>query len=259
MHFLTSDHVQLAYSDQGSGQPLLFLAGFGTPKEIWNRQVSFFQRQGFRVICLDLRNQGASQRTTQGLRMSRLGLDLFELVTFLKLEAPIIIGNSMGAANIWATMSLHADQWFEKCIIVDQSPKMINDATWQWGFKDLTWTTFPDQLKIDFGRPTYHPLPNDLKTLLQTVNQQQPFNRQLDLPLLIDHAFQDWRDVISLSTKPTLWVTGQQSPFFDSQGLSQWIQWLPASQSVTIADAGHLVMAEQPDLFNTTILNFIQA
>lgn len=31
MRFITSDHVQLDYTDEGQGQPIVILTGFGRP------------------------------------------------------------------------------------------------------------------------------------------------------------------------------------------------------------------------------------
>lgn len=259
MKFITSDKVSLDYSDVGVGQPIVFLAGFGASKEIWHAQAIFFKARQFRVIQLDVRNQGLAQHTVKGLRMSRMAKDIAELIASLGLVKPILVGNSMGAACIWAYMSLYSDQQLAKVVVVDQSPKMIADETWHYGFKDLDWTNFPIQLRLDFGRATYRKIDTATNELVTAIKQQQPFDRELDLPLLVDHAFQDWRDVIRQSTRPYLVIAGKKSPYFNPAFAEVVAQMGADGHFEIIEEAGHIVMAEQSDMFNQVLLTFIEA
>ncbi|AOO75749.1 alpha/beta hydrolase [Latilactobacillus curvatus] len=259
MKFITSDKVTLDYSDVGIGQPILFLAGFGVSKEIWHAQATVFEACQFRVIQLDVRNQGLSQHTVKGLRMSRMAKDIAELISALGLDKPILVGNSMGAACIWSYMSLYSDKQLAKVVAIDQSPKMIADETWDYGFKDLTWSSFPTQLRLDFGRATYRKIDAVTNSLVTAVKQQHPFDRGLDLPLLVDHAFQDWRDVIRQSTQPYLVIAGEKSPYFNPKFAEVVAQMGADGHFEIIEKAGHIVMAEQSGLFNQVLLTFIKA
>ena len=66
MHFITSDHVQLDYTDEGQGQPIVILTGFGGAKDIWRAQIPVLIQAGYRVINLDGRGQGLSEHTAKG-------------------------------------------------------------------------------------------------------------------------------------------------------------------------------------------------
>ena len=76
MKFITSDHVELDFTDEGAGQPVLLLSGIGGYREIWAPTVRFLLNAGYRVINLDARNQGVSERTIKGRRMSRHAIDI---------------------------------------------------------------------------------------------------------------------------------------------------------------------------------------
>src|SRR3990170_1090548 len=59
---VTVNGMQLAYTDTGTGTPFLFLPGTGGGKEYWAEyQVPFFSKH-FRVITLDQRGIGESDR-----------------------------------------------------------------------------------------------------------------------------------------------------------------------------------------------------
>src|SRR5439155_20800358 len=63
--FVTSDSVRLHYLSGGSGPTIVFVPGWTMPAEIWEPQLRYFVRS-HRVIALDPRSQGASDRVSEG-------------------------------------------------------------------------------------------------------------------------------------------------------------------------------------------------
>ncbi|MFG1603314.1 alpha/beta fold hydrolase [Actinoplanes sp. NPDC049265] len=58
--FTTGDGVDLHYTDDGDGPPVLLLAGFCGPAESWEFQRRALIDAGHRVIALDRRSHGRS-------------------------------------------------------------------------------------------------------------------------------------------------------------------------------------------------------
>jgi len=258
MKFVTSDRITLDYTDEGVGQPIVILTGFGGSKEIWHGQVSVLVAAGYRVVNIDSRCHGLSEHTGKGLRMSRRAMDAYELIQQLKLKQPILLGNSMGAATWFAYVSLFGDQSIKAVIDVDQTPKMINTTDWPYGFKDVTWSDFPDYFYNPLGPSTHKHIDDTTYKLVKRVAQQSPFDEKATLPLLVDHAFQDWRDVVAGLTIPFLIIAGENSPYFDSAFAAVTAKTAIKGQSVVIPEAGHIVMAEQSQAFNHTLLRFLE-
>jgi len=258
MKFTTSDHVKLDFSDEGDGQPVLLLSGIGSYREIWAPTVQFLLRAGYRVINLDARNQGASQRTLKGRRMSRHAMDVKELLDWLNVEDVIGIGNSMGASTLFAYASLFGSQRFSAFVDIDQSPKMISDETWPIGIKDLTWEKFPAVLKLPMGSATATPVSEEVRTSVQVARQARPYDAEQNYACLVDHAFQDWRDVLLRLPIPLLVIAGEKSPYFDPQFAAATARFAPQGQTQIVKGAGHLVMAEQPARFNEVLSMFLQ-
>lgn len=260
MEFLTSDGIRLNYDDVGQGEPILIMTGYAGYKEIWRSQVETLVANGYRVINLDRRNHGRSETTTKGLRMSRQGKDVAELMAALNIDAFNIMGNSMGAATIWAYCSLYGDQKLLKIISVDQSPKMISDETWPYGLLDLDWQNFQTHCEnMHRVHTTFKHIDNDTYQLVKSVTGDRKFDYDLNRPLLVDHAFQDWRDVIGLIQKPILFVAGQESPFWDWHHAVESAKIAPQGQSLVVPEAGHIVMSEQQTAFNDGMLTFLKA
>jgi non-heme chloroperoxidase len=80
-YFRTNDGVQLHYLEAGAGKPLVLVHGISQTAEQFK-----FPIQGlgdhYRVIALDLRGHGESEKPNFGLKIHRLAQDLREaLVT----------------------------------------------------------------------------------------------------------------------------------------------------------------------------------
>ncbi|KRN26583.1 alpha/beta fold hydrolase [Liquorilactobacillus mali] len=258
MCFQTSDKINLSYNDIGAGQPILILTGLGGSKEIWHAQIPILINAGFRVINLDCRNQGESQTTTKGLRISRHAIDIHELIVLLNLKNVIFLGNSMGASTFWAYFSIFGEGNVAGMVDIDQSPKMINDSNWNYGFKNVTWKDFPQYFDNPLTHSTYKHIDNDTFKLIKEISKKHPYNYQLSLPFLIDHVFQDWRDIICQMTIPFLIIAGEKSPYFDSKFAAIVAKMSKNGSAVVVKNAGHIVMAEQSTITNKILTTFLK-
>lgn len=235
------------------------MGGYGSYKEIWLSQVKALLNQGFRVINLDRRNSGRSQATTKGLRMSRQGKDVAELINFLNFRKLNLMGNSMGASVIWAYISLYGEEKINKIISVDQSPKMINEVSWPFGMKGVNWENFHQAAEnIYYIHTTYKYIDNETFELLKQIKIGQHFDKKLNKPLLIDHTFQDWRDIIKNLSVPTLFVSSDHTPLWPSDHVKIQSKMAKKGAYRIISNAGHIIMAEQPEKFNQLMLKFFK-
>ena len=137
MLFKTSDNVEINYEVTGKGKTIVLVNGFGAYQEIWSAQVPFLNKLGYQVLTYDHRNMGKSQRTEKGHTIERLTQDLNELTSFLKIKQAIFMGHSMGASIIFCLMK-NNPKLVKQALLIDQSPKMLNDENWKYGFMDYT-------------------------------------------------------------------------------------------------------------------------
>lgn len=254
MFFKTRDHIRLSYDFSGTGLVVVLLPGINENRQIWFKQLIFLKQHHFRVLTLDFRNQGESQRTYRGQRVFQLAADLRELLDYLKITKIFLVGHSMGAAVSFAYLALYGSVNLLGIIDVDQSPKMINDQTWHYGLKNLTWESFPELLKLPLPSPTWHGIEADIKEKITEVKKNNSTNSSANQALLIDNAFQDWRDVIVESKCPIYFITGAYSPYFDCNFAPAITAIAPMTDYINILNAGHLVMAEQSAVFNQALL-----
>jgi non-heme chloroperoxidase len=260
----TSDAVRLNYGDEGTGRPVVLLAGFCAPLETWELQRQALLTAGYRVVAVDRRSHGGSDSPAYGNRLARHGKDLWDVLTTLDLDDVVLIGGSMGGSTIWAYYDLFGAERLGAVVTVDQTPKMLNDDTWQHGFYDLTARnvgTFFDAGIPDTGRGLranrlagLNRVAEALGGMPQFADPTTPERRAL----LQDHAEKDWRDVIARMSVPSLFLAGRQGQFWPCEHATAAADSNPLARAVVFDDCGHAANLDQPDRTNATILEFLR-
>lgn len=94
--------VEIAYLDEGEGEPIALIHGFASTKEVnWAQPgwVSELNRAGRRVVALDNRGHGASSKLYDPAAYHSVAMadDVRALLDHLQIERADIMGYSMGA------------------------------------------------------------------------------------------------------------------------------------------------------------------
>lgn len=106
MHSFSSDGVRIAFVDHpaenGAGDPIVLVHGFASNHAVNWVNTAWFKtlgREGRRVIALDNRGHGASEKlyTPEDYTTSRMAADVLNLMDHLGLERADVMGYSMGA------------------------------------------------------------------------------------------------------------------------------------------------------------------
>ncbi|GAA1974705.1 alpha/beta hydrolase [Microbacterium pumilum] len=95
-----SADIDLYYTDQGSGQPVVLIHGFPLNGESWGKQQAALLDAGYRVIAYDRRGFGASTKTGSGYDYDTFAADLHALMEDLDLHDAVLVGFSMGTGEV---------------------------------------------------------------------------------------------------------------------------------------------------------------
>ena len=265
----TNDGVRLHYTDEGSGAPVVLIAGFRAAATSWVYQREYLLARGFRVLGLDRRSHGRSEDPDHGHRMARHGRDVADFLDATQLTGrgdAVLVGGSMGASTIWAYIDQCGTADLRGIVTVDQTPKMSNEAGWEHGFygygSDNLGTLFAAG-PPDTGHGTPFAERGARLERLMVALQLTPADLvptplpPTALALLRDHAVQDWRDVISRLAVPSLFVAGRDSELWPCEHASASAQLNPHARAKVIENCGHAANAEQPEEFNALLGEFL--
>jgi pimeloyl-ACP methyl ester carboxylesterase len=257
----TSDGVALSVTDEGSGPPVVLVAGFTAPATTWRHQAEALLAAGYRVVAVDRRSHGASESPAFGQRMARHGKDLDEVLTALGLDDAVLVGGSMGASAIWACCDLTGTGRLRGMVSIDQTPKMVNGDGWEFGFYGLTHAN--SGIFFDGGIPQTgrgFTAEQAAPGVLRMRDLAGPGLRQIrpeTAPLLRDHAQQDWRDVVARLDVPLLMVAGRDSQYWPCEHAAAAVASNPHGRAVVIDDCGHPVNLDRAEAFNAVLLEFL--
>lgn len=269
----TSDGVSLNYVDKGKGRPLVMIPG-------WSQSAAQFQAQvdglsdRYRVIAVDMRGHGLSEKVNHGYKIQRLAKDVHDVLEALDLDGVALLGHSMGCSVIWCYYDLFGKERLERLVLVDQMPFITSNPAWT------------EQQRADFGPildgttlyDTYNALAGaagvetskgfvgtmftkawPAEKLAWVIEENLKLPRQHAADLLFNHAMQDWRDVIPRIDLPTLVVGGKTSLVGWRSQL--WIAGQIKGAKVEIfedADGGaHFMFMENPKRFNALVADFL--
>ena len=180
------------------------------------------------------------------------------MIAKLNISRPILIGHSMGCSVIWGLMKYYPDLSIKAAITIDQSPKMLNDSQWPYGFLDLNNDNYQNTIiENRHVKETLYGLDNRVWQKLAPFKQKFPFNRNKNIALMLDHVQKDWRKIVYKIDIPYLHIASKKSPYFNL-GYVNLIRKENSNIKIKIvSNVGHDAMAEKPDEFNRYVNSFL--
>ena len=269
-------NVTLSALKAGSGNPLIMIPGWSQSSEEWKGSAESLSAVR-KVIALDMRGHGESEKLEYGYRVYRLAQDLHETINKLEFPTVDLMAHSMGCAVIWAYIDLYGQDHIGRLVLVDQAPCMFPRAEWtpeevaQFGCL-YSSADDVDELAasamdcvdlnstIDFVRGFFtSDFPEQSLPFIAEENLKFP--RHLAAQLLRDTAFGDWRDVIKRIQRRTLVIGGEASIFTSDS--HRWIaSQIPDAQvEIFAANEGgsHFMFVENPDRFDSIVSSFLSS
>lgn len=216
---------------------IVFIHGFGGKAEQWQYQMQKFALDN-RVIALDLRGHGLSDKPISGYDMPRIQLDLETALTQLKVSTPfVLVGHSYGGAIV-TEYALNHPENIEKLILIATAGE----------FKLIPLFKFALNLPSSvlrvlglFTRKWLHAPPHALRQFyLHNLSQWVGWDRFAKL------------------TVPTMIIRGHRDIVFERPLFEKVAASIPGGEDVDIGVSGHMVMLERREAVDRAIARFLK-
>lgn len=252
--------VKLAYRDEGTGKPLVFLHAFPLNQMMWDGQINAFAPE-YRVVTFDWRGFGESEFGTKNLTMSDLADDLAELFNQLNIEKATICGLSMGGYVAFAFYRKYKEK--VNALILSDTRETADTEEGKRSRYDMAalvrskGANAIEKTMISklLSATTLQSLPATVELTRAMIAQAHPEGIAQALMAMAHRS--DSSDLLPTILLPTLLVVGSEDQLTPLSEAKRMSKILKNSQLETIYNAGHLPNLERPENFNRAISKFL--
>jgi pimeloyl-ACP methyl ester carboxylesterase len=255
--------TNLAYDDQGTGEPVLFIAGRGGAGRTWHLyQVPAFVKAGYRVITFDNRGVGATANA-DGFTTESMVADTAVLIESLGIGPVRIVGVSMGSFIAQELMVARPDLVSRAVLMatrgrLDRAREFFRAAEDEFAASGVQLPVSYDakiRLLESFSPKT---LNND-EAVAEWIGMFNVWPIKLTPGLIRQGAISPQGNHLAAYrniTAPVL-VLGFADDIVTPPHLGREVaDAIPNGQYQQVADTGHLGFLERPEVVNAAVLQF---
>ena len=257
--------IQLHLVEMGNsqGHPIVFLHGFSQCSLAWKRQMSSDLADDYRLVAMDLRGHGLSDKPREGYSDSRLWADdVNAVIQALRLDHPILCGWSYGVLVILDYIRHYGEDGISGIHFVGGVTKLGSEEAMSVltpefvslvpGFfatgVEESVRSLESLLRICFAQ---EPSIEDLYLMLGYNMSVPPYVRQALLSRSLDND-----DLLPRVHKPVLITHGAQDAVVKPTAVDQHKAGLAHAQIQMMANAGHAPFWDDPAAFNKRLREF---
>ncbi len=242
--------IDIYYEDHGSGFPVVLTHGYASTAAAWRGQIEALT-QCYRLITWDMRGHGGTDSPEEQSAYSEAHTvqDLAALLRHLGIEQAVIGGLSLGGYMSLAFYLAHPEM-VKALILCDTGPGYRNpQAREGWNetafrraerFEERGLDALGRSAEIEVTRGRH-------RSAAGLAKAARGMLAQFDARVI---------ESLERIAVPTLIVVGaNDTPFL--AGTDYMANKIPGARKIVVPDAGHAVNIDQPDVFNETVLAFL--
>jgi pimeloyl-ACP methyl ester carboxylesterase len=249
----------LPHSWQGSGEPLVLIAGLGGKGTSWH---PFLERASahYRVLTFDNPGAGEALPIRGRITIREMAGQVLDLLDHLGVPRAHVVGRSMGGM-IAQELALRAPERVARLVLAATSAR--SDAHLAGVFRlwaelaesgaplsirhksSLLWCLGKRALEAEGAAERY---------LVARARKDRPADYALQARACAEH---DALDRLSGLAVPTLVLSGADDRLTPTHHAEALVDALPDARGIVIPAAGHLAYLETPDEFAAAVLDFL--
>lgn len=244
---------RIGYWDtEGDGQPVVLVHPATGSAKIWVYQQPAFARAGYRVVAFSRRGYANSDPVPKA-NAGSASVDLHNLIEFLRIRKFHIVGSAAGGQISIDYALSHPDRLYSLTL-----------ACAVGGVTDKVYTDMADSIRP----PGYADMPAEFRELSPSYRAMNPQGTkawaELEHGAITGNRFgQTNVNSITLASLgglkvPTLVIGGDSDLGAPPPMLRMYASRIPGSELKIVAEGGHSLYWEQPELFNATLIDFFK-
>ena len=251
------DGAGIHYLDEGSGAAVILIHGFGGHTFSFRHTIPALARD-YRVIAVDLMGFGYSERPANAdYSLTAHATRVLRLMDHLGIDRAAAVGHSMGGEVLMRMASMAPDRIARLVLAGSVSGDRLPSLPVTPLIKPFLPATARLTSHLTRRRSVYDPshfTPEVREAYLAPMRVKGSVN---GLYQILRDGRNDGKIDYSPITQPVLvlWAAGEK--IVPKVALRKIREHLPQSEVVTIDNAGHLLLEEQPDVCNAAIRRFL--
>ncbi|MFM1987255.1 MAG: hypothetical protein RJA99_212 [Pseudomonadota bacterium] len=269
----TSDGVRLNVLEAGRGRALVMVPGWSQTAAQFRQQLDGLSDR-YRVIAIDMRGHGESDKPAHGYRIQRLAKDVHDTLRALDIHDATLLGHSMGCSVLWCYFDLFGAERVGRFAFIDEPPMLTSNPAWSAQEAEDAGAIFTPEAVTQtmnalagpegvatttgfVGGMVTKAMPGS--TLSWMIEENLKLPREHAATLLYNHCHQDWRDVIPRIDVPCLFVGGRTSlvPWKSVQWAASQVKGARLEIFEEAEGGAHFMFEENPAKFNRILAEFI--
>lgn len=271
--FVNIDGMRIYVEEQNPEStqvPLVFIHGFGCSTFSWRHNAPFFAAQGYRVLSLDMKGFGLSHKDfgSDYSHPSQARL-LAEVLDGVGVDRAYFVGHSMGTSVMLHFAHLYPEEVLG--LISVGGVVRLDEGT-----------VYPSAL-LNFGPfrragevfLTRYATKERIAMILDSAYHQDTVTAEIVDGYYNRLVIGQWAKSLLAMTRvmskntitfpleditfPALILWGEHDTWVERTAIARWADRIPSAEFHAIPEAGHLLMEENPELFNNMMLAFLES
>jgi non-heme chloroperoxidase len=266
----TGEEIKLAYSDYGTGRPVVLIHGWPLSREMWEYQLDDLVSAGFRVIKYDRRGFGKSSKPWDGYDYDSLAEDLNAVMEELDLQDATLVGFSMGGGEVVRYLSRYGQKRVSRIALISAvTPFLLKTNDNPDGVDSSVFEGMMKEMKDDrigfldgFGKAFFgvsmisHPVSTPLLEYYRMLASLATARSTQQCAIAFSST--DFRKDVSAITVPTLIIHGDDDKTVPIEvSGNRTAAMLPNSRYIVYEGAPHGLFYTHRGQLNRDLIQFI--
>lgn len=253
--------IDLAYSDEGHGPPIVFLHAFPLNRTTWEPQVAGLAGH-YRIITIDLRGHGESDAPMWRYTLDQFAEDVKGLLDHLAIAHATFVGLSMGGYILFALHRKYPTLIRALVLADTRATADVPEAkAARFSMAQVAHrrgaSAIADLMMPKLLGPASLTHRKDLQEQLRTVIAGNQVSGMIGSLMAMEER-PDSTPLLATLTMPTLVIVGEHDAASPPDEVEEMSRHVPGATFVMIPGAGHLSNVENPETFNAAIRTFLE-